>query len=60
MIKMFADRFGSTNCKELTGVDLATEEGRKQFYKNNMIEQCKNFTEEATRMAMTIIEDKSL
>jgi hypothetical protein len=60
LIKAFADKFGSTNCKELTGVDLATEEGRKQFYKANMIERCKNYTEEATRMAMSLIEEKPL
>jgi C_GCAxxG_C_C family probable redox protein len=60
LLKSFAEKFGSTNCKELTGVDLATEEGRKQFYNTNMIEQCKNYTEEATRMAMFLIEGKSL
>lgn len=58
MIKMFTDKFGSTNCKELIGVDLGTEEGRKYFYVNNLREQCKNYTEEATRMAMSLIEDK--
>lgn len=60
LIKSFADTFGSINCKELTGVDLATEEGRKQFYQTNLIEQCKNFTEVATKMAMSLIEEKPL
>jgi C_GCAxxG_C_C family probable redox protein len=60
MIKMFADKYGSTNCKELIGVDLGTEDGRKNFLANNIREQCRHLTEEATRIAMTIIEEKSL
>jgi C_GCAxxG_C_C family probable redox protein len=59
LIEMFENKFGSTNCKQLTGCDLRTEEGRKQFYSTNMIEQCKIYTEEATRIAMSIIEEKS-
>jgi C_GCAxxG_C_C family probable redox protein len=57
--EMFENKFSSTNCKQLTGCDLGTEEGRKQFLSTNMIEQCKKYTEEATRMAMSIIEEKS-
>jgi C_GCAxxG_C_C family probable redox protein len=56
MIATFENKFGSTNCKVLIGVDLGTEEGLKRFLSENKIEQCKNFTEEATRMAMSIIE----
>lgn len=60
LIKMFADTFGSTNCKELIGVDLATAEGRNAFHVKNLREQCGKYTEEATRMAMLLIEEKSL
>lgn len=59
MVEMFEKKFGSTNCRELTGVDLGTEEGRKNFQSANMIEQCRNYTEEATRMAMSIIGEGS-
>ncbi|MEN6317604.1 MAG: C-GCAxxG-C-C family protein [Syntrophaceae bacterium] len=59
-IKSFTDKYGSTNCKELIGVDLGTEEGRKKFLTNNLRKQCKNYTEEATRMAMSIIEEEPL
>ena len=55
---MFENKFGSTNCKALIGLDLGTEEGLKKFLLENKIEQCKNFTEEATRIAVSIIEDK--
>jgi C_GCAxxG_C_C family probable redox protein len=59
MIEMFEHEFGSTNCWELTGVDLGTEEGRRKFHSANMIEQCINYTEKATRMAMSILEENS-
>jgi len=58
MVSMFQGKFGSTNCRELTGIDLGTEEGRKKFHSANMIEQCGDYTEEATRMAMSIIEER--
>ena len=56
LLDMFQSRFGSTNCKDLIGCDLGTEEGQKQFAESNLIQQCKNYTEEATRMAMILIE----
>jgi len=59
LMNMFESKFGSTNCKQLIGCDLGTDEGRNTFMKNNLIEQCKNYAEEATRMAMTIIKEES-
>ncbi len=56
MIALFEGKFGTTNCKLLTGIDLGTEEGRKRFALENKIEQCKQYTVEATRMAMSIID----
>ena len=58
MINIFENKFGSTNCKALIGLDLGTEEGQKKFLSENKVEQCRNFTEEATRIAMSIIEGK--
>jgi len=31
MIEMLEDRFGTTNCKQLIGIDLSNEEGRKRW-----------------------------
>ena len=59
LIDMFESKFGSTNCRQLIGCDLGTEEGRNTFRSNNLIEHCRNYTEEATRMAMSIIEEES-
>lgn len=56
LINIFERKFGSTNCKNLIGCDLETEEGQNTFKSNNLIERCKGYTEEATRMAMSIIE----
>jgi C_GCAxxG_C_C family probable redox protein len=55
LLRMFEDRFGSTNCRELTGFDLGTKKGRREFKAQNTIEKCREFTEEATRMTMSII-----
>lgn len=60
LLGSFENKFGSLNCKELTGCDLGTEEGHNTFMASRkLIEQCKEYTEEATRMAMSIIEEKS-
>ena len=58
LIETFENKFGSTNCRELTGCDLSTEEGRKRYFATNMLERCRCYTEEATRIAMSIIEEK--
>ena len=56
LIRQFEGKFESTNCKELTGCDLGTKEGMKAFKAKNLMKQCSQYTEEATRMAMNIIE----
>ncbi|MGZ3580799.1 MAG: C-GCAxxG-C-C family protein [Syntrophales bacterium] len=58
LIEIFENKFGSTNCRELARCDLGTEEGRKRYFATNMLERCRGYTEEATRMAMSIIEGK--
>lgn len=58
-VKMFESKYGTTNCKQLIGIDLGTEEGRTQFISENKIGQCEKYTEDATRMVMLIIEEKS-
>jgi C_GCAxxG_C_C family probable redox protein len=58
LIEIFEKKFASTNCRQLTGCDLGTEEGRKRYFAANMLERCRGYTQEATRMAMSIIEEK--
>ena len=57
-VKMFEDKFGSINCMQLIDCDLSTEEGRHKFLTENIIVTCKNFTCEATRMALALINEQ--
>ncbi len=56
-VKQFISRFGSTNCKELTGCDLGTDEGQKYFKENDMRNKCRVFTEEATRISLALVKE---
>ena len=58
LMEKFKAEFGTTNCKELTGCDLGTDEGQKYFKSNNLIEKCRGYTEEATRIALSLIEEQ--
>ena len=58
LLELFEARFGSTNCRDLTGCDLGTDEGQNYFKSNNLIDQCRQYTEESTRIAMSLIEEK--
>jgi C_GCAxxG_C_C family probable redox protein len=55
-LQSFQEKFNTTNCAELIGCELGTKAGQKKFKKENLKEDCFQFTQEATRMAMTIIE----
>ena len=57
-LNMFEIRYGSINCRKLTGCDLGTEEGQKMFYSGDQIEKCKDYTEEATKMTMFLLEEE--
>jgi C_GCAxxG_C_C family probable redox protein len=57
LLQRFAERFGSTNCQDLTGCDLGTDEGQNYFKTNNIRDKCRQLTEEATAIAATLIEE---
>jgi hypothetical protein len=56
LIEQYEEKFGSTNCKELTGVDLGTEEGQVKFREKNQIANCLNYAEEVTWMVLSLAE----
>ncbi len=56
-IERFQKQFHSIQCGKLTGCDLRTEEGEKAFMEGNIIEMCLDFTAEATRLALHILEE---
>jgi len=58
LMKRFEERFGSTNCQALLGCALGTDEGQKTFKANHLIERCLDYTEGATQIALSLIEEQ--
>lgn len=57
LLARFEQEFGSTNCAELLGCDLGTEDGRRSFNERNLSQRCRGYTEAAARFAAEIIAD---
>ena len=56
LLRTFQEQFGATSCYELLGCDLGTEEGRRYHKEHNLRPQCENYVQEATRLALGIID----
>jgi len=54
--KMFLTKFGSTNCSVLTDCDLSTDEGHQKFKELNIHQKCTDYTGEATKMVLELME----
>jgi C_GCAxxG_C_C family probable redox protein len=59
LLQRFENKFGSTNCQQLTGCDLSAPEGQERFEANNVIDRCYQYAEEATRIALQLLEHQS-
>jgi C_GCAxxG_C_C family probable redox protein len=57
LISRFEQQYGSTNCRQLMGCDLATEAGQRFFVENNLMNSCLKYAEDATRMAVSLISE---
>jgi C_GCAxxG_C_C family probable redox protein len=57
LISLFERQYGSANCRQLIGCDLATEEGQRTFLENNLMERCLQYAQDATRMAISLIAE---
>ena len=57
LISAFEEQYGSVNCRQLIGCDLATESGQVYFMENNLMERCLQYAEGATRLAISLIND---
>ena len=55
MINRFEKRYGSVNCRQLIGCDLATEAGQRYFMENHLMNHCLQYAEDATSMALALI-----
>jgi C_GCAxxG_C_C family probable redox protein len=58
LMDQFEDKFGSTHCMKLAGVDLGTAEGQAKFREKNQIVNCLNYAEEVTRMVLSLAENE--
>jgi C_GCAxxG_C_C family probable redox protein len=57
LIGQFERQFGSANCRQLMGCDLATEAGQGYFLENNLMELCHQYAVVATRMAISLMAE---
>ena len=57
LIDRFERQYGSVNCRQLIGCDLATEAGQKYFMENQLMERCWQYAEGATGMAVSLIAE---
>jgi C_GCAxxG_C_C family probable redox protein len=54
LLDRFTAEFGSTNCFELLGCDLATEEGQREFRQRHLLSNCQRYVRRATELAAEI------
>jgi C_GCAxxG_C_C family probable redox protein len=57
LISQFERQYGSVNCRQLIGCDLATGAGQRYFMENHLMESCFQYAEDATRMAISLIAE---
>jgi C_GCAxxG_C_C family probable redox protein len=55
LIRAFEARHGSTSCPDLIGCDLGTKEGQRIYVEEHRGERCRQFVEDAARMAEEVI-----
>lgn len=53
----FAERFGATSCRDLTGLDLSTEQGRQAWDDQGWQGKCAEFVEWAVRETDRVIQN---
>lgn len=58
-LRQFEEEFGSTNCRDLTGYDLTTPEGLQGYLESDQPERCRGYCEQATRIAMELLDSGS-
>jgi C_GCAxxG_C_C family probable redox protein len=57
LIDRFEKQYGSINCRQLLGCDLATDAGQHYFMENQLIESCWQYAEAATSIALSLIAE---
>ncbi len=59
LVNRFEVEFKSTNCAQLLGCDLGTDEGQQVFGNNGLVERCKLYTRRATAITRELLSGKS-
>jgi C_GCAxxG_C_C family probable redox protein len=57
LISRFEMQYGSINCRQLIGCDLATDEGQRYFMENQLMDQCLKYAEGATIIAVSLVSE---
>jgi len=57
LIRRFTSKHGSTQCPQLIGCQLGSEDGQRTFTENNLIERCQHYVEDATRLAISVLDE---
>lgn len=57
LIRRFERQFGSVNCRQLIGCDLATEAGQQYFMEHHLMDSCLQVTGGATSIAVSLIAE---
>lgn len=57
LISRFESQFGSVNCLQLIGCDLATDAGQQYFTENQLMDSCLKYAEDATSIAISLIAE---
>ena len=58
LLKGFEEKFGSQNCGELLGCDLATRKGQKEFLERELYRDCQRYSREAAALVRIIIDQE--
>ncbi len=58
LIGLFEVQYGTVNCRQLLGCDLATEAGQRYFMEHHLMESCLQYAEAATTMAISLITEQ--
>lgn len=56
LLRRFTSEFGSTNCVELLGCDIATHAGQQEFKDRRLFERCALFTRRSAEIAAELAD----
>jgi C_GCAxxG_C_C family probable redox protein len=58
LLDRFEYEFGTINCKQLlSGCNLQTEEGQRQFKEQRLNERCRDYVEDSSNFVETLMKD---